>query len=311
MEPKDALRPTTAAEFIGQKKLMARLDVHIDAAIEQERPLEHILLFGPPGFGKTTLAQIIANKLRETLYTIVMPIKPAAMMRFLREFEGGVVLFDELHRAGQAQQEDLLTLLEDGYITSPSGRRSDVGWFQAIGATTEPEKIIPPIFDRFPIKPTFEAYTVSELAEIALGMAHRVNVNMSDDDATILAKASGGTPRNCKSLVMAARDLAASGRPSHGAAVLELCQITPDGLTADHIEYLKALNKMGKPTGLAPLANMLRRNAAQVINDERLLLEMDLITFTESGRDITTLGGRMLRQDQPAAQRSRRGLHVA
>lgn len=290
----DPLRPSWD-EFIGQDPLKHRLDTHMAAAVKANRPLDHVFLAGPPGFGKTSMANIIAARVDDPLTSIKMPVRQSAFLELVKRMEPGVLFIDEVHAAPKAQQEDLLTLLESGYLSTLHGTRVHVPWLTVIAATTEPEKVIAPLYDRFPIKPNFSPYTDDELGLIVTGMAKKVGVKLRPDDAIALGKAAGGTPRNCKTFVFAARDLRElTGKTPTAAAVLSLCEVEPDGLTQQHVAYLKCLNQTGGAAGLRTIGTHMRLHESVLRDLERLLIDHEFITYTERGREMTSLGFRKL-----------------
>src|SRR5690606_23774424 len=141
-----------------------RLEIHINAAVAQERPLDHMLLCAPPGFGKSSLAAIVAHRLFDTPFmSLKMPIAEREFCRVLREFGGGIVLLDEIHAAPKLFQELLLTALEDGVLRPRNGAEEDVRHCTFIAATTEQRGVIKPLQDRFMLKPRFEEYSDDEM----------------------------------------------------------------------------------------------------------------------------------------------------
>lgn len=300
----DQLRARTLDEFVGQAKLIDRLTTHINAAVEEARPLEHTLLAGPPGFGKTTLATIIADLLGDELEIVTMPISEKALQSLVTRHHGVLVL-DEIHAASKKEQELLLPLLEFGHIQTKSGYRIEAGWMTIVGATTEPEKVIPPLYDRFRIKPVFEAYSEQEMALIVVGMAEKAGLEVSPDDAVILGHATGGTPRNAGSLVLAGRALQVKlKRVPTAMEILEFCDIDTDGLDRQHYRYLETLSKFGGTRGLAQIATVLRLSPTVCMDLERLLFHKDLINYGTGGRELTALGYRKVK---PPEKEHRRG----
>jgi holliday junction DNA helicase RuvB len=288
----DTLRPTVQAEFVGQKKLLSRVNVGVRAARAENRPLDHVLLAGPPGFGKTTLAGIIAADLEDPLEFATMPLTERALTQIVLRHHG-VLLLDEIHRASPRQQEMLLPLLEFGYVVDNRGRKTVNTWLTIIGATTEPQKIIPPLYDRFAIKPRFEPYSTTELGRIVKGMARKADVTMSQRTAEVLGMAAGGTPRNARQLVLAARDLWFSlGRLPRPKEILDLCGVEADGLTDHHLAYLNALDSLGGEAGLKLIATSVRLHESVCMDLERLLIERGFIKYGDRGRSLTADGVR-------------------
>lgn len=282
----DALRPKSFSDFHGQLRLKERLNIHISSAKVRQERLEHMLLIGPPGCGKTTLSEIVANEMGQEFAAFVMPIDPRLLVQLMRGFEG-IVLFDELHRSPPKQQELLLTIVEGDYYQVSSGKRFYNHAMTLVGATTEPEKIIAPLYDRFPIKPSYDEYSVEEMAAIVRQKAHMLGLPCSEEDALIYAKASAGTPRNAQAIVVMARDLALA-KPDLPTPdeVLEAMRITHDGLTEDHLRYIAVLNKVGGVAGVKVLSNHLRLPEPFLLELERALIKQGLIEYTARGREL-------------------------
>lgn len=307
-----SLRPRAWDEYVGQAEARARLDVHIEASLELCRPLPHVFLVSPPGFGKTSLASIIAARLCDPFYEVdLKAVTPNEFHRFLYSLEeGGVVLVDEFHKATVRQQEELLQLMEDGYVITSNNRRIEVPWVTVIAATTKREKIDPAVMSRFSIRLELQAYSDDEMRDIVTRLAAKAEVALDDATVNTIAMAAAGAPRDARHLVELARDLGASGRPVNGDTILGMSSVHADGLTPKHVEYLDFLDRMDEPTGLKQLSTMLRLHPDAVEDLERLMFERGYITFTKAGRDITNPGKRRLHGD-PTPDRKFRKVRAA
>lgn len=286
----DHLRPTEWDDYIGQDRMKAELAVRIDSAIADERPLDHVLLAGGPGAGKTSLAEMIAVRLDEAFHIVTMPINQTALIRLVHDFEG-VVLFDEIHRCSTKEQESLLPLLEFGYVSDTKGTKHKAEWLTIIGATTERQKLIEPLVDRFEIKPEYEDYSDEQMAQIAASMAEKAGFVLPEDMAVEFGQAAAGTPRRVRQFILGYRDLC-NTRDSVPSTrdVLDLCQTEWDGLTTNHIRYMETLKHLGGTKGVDVIVSLLRQPRPLVMEWERLLIQRGLIEFGEKGRALTDLG---------------------
>lgn len=293
----DTLRPANLSEYIGQRSLIGRLTVHIDAALKEERPLGHVLLVGRPGFGKTALASLIAGLLKEDLEVATMPLSEGALTQIVRRHQG-VLFLDEIHRASKKQMEMLLTLLEFGYVQNNRGAKTHNFWLTVIGATTEPQKLLPTVVQRFPIKaPKFADYTQEELEQIVSGMALKADVPLDAETCRVLGQAAGGAPRCARDFVLAAHDMwvdndRAEDRVPSAQEILDFCSVGEDGLNDAHIAYLKALDLLGGQAGLRIISTTVQMHESACMELERLLLQKRYMSYGDRGREITSAGYR-------------------
>lgn len=286
----DDLRPSWDG-YIGQTKLKDRLQIHIHAALDRQEQLDHILLVGPPGCGKTTLAGLIATEADMYFVSYVMPLKPRLIKRLVQNYEG-LALFDEIHRLPAREQENLLTLIQDGYLQLDNGQRIENTALTIVGATTEPAKILKPLWDRFPIKPIFEDYTDDQMGQIVQGMAVRMGFEIPIEIATILGRAAGGIPRVAQTFVGMARDLG----NSNPRVVFEKCGVTEDGLDRNHLRYLQFLTGSGGMAGLDLISTHLGLPKSVVSDLERLLVRQGYIQYTSTGRDAEQKAYKLAKQ---------------
>ena len=270
------------AEYIGQRDLKSRLRVHITAAIERGERLDHVFLYAPPGSGKTTLAELIALEMGQEFVSRVAPIKPPMLKSLVRQFEG-VLLIDEIHRFSKSEQESLLTLLGEQYYETDYGVIENHN-LTIVGATTEREKVIAPLKDRFPIVPLFVPYSDEDMTQIVQQMGRKIGISISHGNATALARATCGAPRHAEQFVIAARDLGTQD----ANAILRFMKCTPDGLSTEHLEYIELLCR-NDILGLDTIATYLGRSKAELLAIERLLVAKGFLTFSKTGRVATTL----------------------
>ena len=291
MNTDNALRPQSWDSYIGQEKLKTRLQVSIDGALSRYSALDHVLLYGPPGCGKTSIAALIAEEMVEDFHTYVMPVKVKSLQKIFME-NRGIIFLDEIHRLSKKDQEFLLPILEDHEIQFENGKKFSITHpFTVVGATTELEKIIKPLRDRFIHRPKFEEYADEEMSSIVRQMSDRIGLDISDQSCAVLGRASAGVPRQARTLVFTARDL---GSPNPDD-VLATCGITRDGLTEDHIDYLFALDKMGQIAGVDVLSNYTGLPKDVILDLERLLVRKGLIEYSSKGRQLMMSGMKMIK----------------
>ncbi|HYI64981.1 MAG TPA: Holliday junction branch migration DNA helicase RuvB [Allosphingosinicella sp.] len=315
-----ALRPKTLDEFIGQKAARENLRVFIDAAKGRGDPLDHVLFFGPPGLGKTTLAQIVARELGVGFRATSGPViaKSGDLAALLTNLEDGDVLFiDEIHRLAPAVEEILYPAMEDRMLDlmigeGPSARsvRIDLPKFTLVGATTRQGLITTPLRDRFgiPIRLTF--YSVDELEQVVRRAARLLGLQLTEDGASEVARRARGTPRVAGRLLRRVRDFAqGAGDAEVNAKVADSALIRMEvdqlGLDAMDRRYLMMIADIykGGPVGVETLAAGLsepRDTIEEVI--EPYLIQLGLIARTARGRCLNGAGWTHLGLPMPKGQ---------
>lgn len=297
-----ALRPQTLAEFVGQEQAKGNLKVFIDAARGRREALDHVLLFGPPGLGKTTLAQIVSKELGVGFRATSGPIlaKAGDLAAILTNLEPRDVLFiDEIHRLSPQVEEILYPAMEDHVLDliigeGPSARsvRIDLAPFTLVGATTRAGLLATPLRDRFGIPLRLEFYTPDELVRVITGAARKLGVAIDDEGAREIGSRARGTPRVAGRLLRRVRDFAeAEGAPVVNklvaARALARLEIDEAGLDANDRRFLKALieNYGGGPVGMDTLAAAIAE-ARDAVEDviEPYLLQQGFIQRTPRGR---------------------------
>jgi Holliday junction DNA helicase RuvB len=291
----DLLRPSTFDGYIGQEHLKMQLSVAIQSAWARSKPLDHIFIYGPPGCGKTTLGQIVANQLQVPYFHYECPLTTEDY-RSLRE-AWGLIHFDEVQNLPRVQMEDLRCLTEHNYM-KPKGMGL-LQWDEltCMLSTTEPGKVIKPLRERCIHQPFFEPYSDDEMAAIATGMADKLDLFLTADDYMALGKAAAGTPRRVGRFMVAARDLLeVKGEIPTATEVLEFMRYTPEGLTPDHIEYLKVL-KNNSPLGFASLREYLDLDDPGIRELEQLLIrQLGYVERSNRGRELSSKGYRRLKE---------------
>ena len=301
------LRPQLLDDYIGQEKAKEILKVSIAAAKERGEPLDHVLFYGPPGLGKTTLAGIIANEMHVNIKITSGPAieKPGEMAAILNNLQEGDVLFvDEIHRLNRQVEEVLYPAMEDYAIDIMIGKgasarsiRLDLPKFTLVGATTRVGMLTAPLRDRFGVIHRLEFYTVEELKRIIARSAKVLDVGIDDAGATALARRSRGTPRLANRLLKRVRDFAQvkyDGYITEDVAnyALDLLDVDKCGLDQTDRNLLMTIIERfdGGPVGLDTLAASLSEDSGTIEDVyEPYLLKNGFIQRTPRGRIVTDL----------------------
>ena len=313
-----SLRPRTLREYIGQGKAKENLQIFIEAARGRRESLDHVLFYGPPGLGKTTLANIVANEMGVNIKSTSGPVieKPGDLAAILTNLEAGDVLFiDEIHRLSPVVEEILYPAMEDYQLDiiigqGPSARtiKLDLPHFTLVGATTRAGLLSSPLRDRFGVISRLEFYTAEELATIVRRSAEILVIPAEEEGAAEIARRSRGTPRIANRLLRRVRDFAqvkGDGIITRGLADHALGRLEVDRIGFDHMDRLLLMTIIDKfsggPVGLETLAAAIGEEK-DTIEDviEPFLIQQGYLNRTPRGRTATSLAYGHFQRRPPA-----------
>lgn len=318
----NSIRPKTFDDYIGQTSLKETLKITIEAAKLRETTLDHLLFYGPPGLGKTTLANVIANQMNSAIKITSAPSleRPRDIIGVLMSLKGGEILFiDEIHRLNKVSEEILYSAMEDFSLDMTTGKSQTVKTmriplpkFTLIGATTKAGELSGPLRDRFGIIYRLEFYNIDELSAVIKRTAKILDINITEDGAKAIAKRSRGTPRIANRLVKRVSDFALikfDGIITEKVAdsSLDILNIDEFGLDVTDRAFLNLIIDKydGGPVGIETIAAALSEDV-RTLEDvcEPFLLQIGLLQRTPRGRKISPEAYRILGKKLPSVQQS-------
>jgi Holliday junction DNA helicase RuvB len=287
-------RPESFDELVGQDALKSFLRLLVDSSLIDNTPLPPILLVSQPGYGKSTIIELLAEEALQPLEFCAAPIDD----KYLRSsVEGGIGLFaiDEIHQLTRKQQEYLLPVVEDRVARDRRGESYPVD-VTIIGATTDGDKIIRPLWDRFRHKPTFDMYSDTEMAAIIQSMAIRFGMDVDQEWCDALVGSTMNVPRRARNVVETARRLQlVNGELPSPIEVLAALRTTDTGLTTEHLRYLTTLKSAGDIAGLDTMRQLLGYPAGHIELLEIDMIRQGLLTRGGRGRELTNMAKRLIR----------------
>ena len=298
VNPQDrSLKPRSWDEMIGQDRLKAKLKLIGDHAKNNNERLEPTLLIGPPGTGKSSLAALVAQEANVGFLDVMVTpdFKVSTINRIVMEHEG-LLFLDEIQNMARRNQYYIYNILQENEIRLDNGKIIPIeNQISILAATTDPQKLNDALITRFD-KLRFADYSEDELTKIVEMLANRLNLTFTKKQAEALGRASAGSPRQARQLVKMASRLG-SMNPN---TILDMCEITPDGLTEDHMAYLESLHKLGGTAGVDNLSNHSLRSKDEILKIEKLLVKRQFIEITRTGRVLMMSGLKALKNESRA-----------